>query len=438
MRINKLDFKIVLILTVIFFYINLFFIYQRDFFVDEVIGFNLISKLSFKTILSGIDVHSPFYYILMKILPHNNIYLLRLYSLIIMTVSLYLLFCFTINLFDRKTAYITLIISSLSQTISYYGSDARMYPIIFLFSVLMFYSVIKEKYKLSITLLVAMIFTHYYSVFMFIPLLIVFLIRKRYDYIKYMSITIFLAILILSPYIYHQLTDNPYKINPPTEKAELISIPSMLIFPFINPTTVKTETMLLVSFLVIIVILYLIVTFRHERTDICYFFISSFITSLIILSLSFIKIPYHPRYLIMFFPMIYVMLSISILQKKQPIKVILLISISLFLISFISIHLNPDNQFMKLSEKINCPQNILHETPFSYLPMSIYLPDCKHYMAVSEYWKYMTNNTLYTAEHYINNRNVSYDIYIHYFDELRGKGLLENTNLTTLQLIRIE
>ena len=426
------------VIILLFFFINYSTIYEKDYFVDEAITFNIVNTLSFKTILSGIDVHPPLFYTLYKIIPHISIELLRFYSLILMCVSLSLLFFFTYKLFDKKTAFIVLVICSLSQTISYHGTYARMYSIIFFLSILLFYFTLTYRYKTSITLLIIMLLTHYYCIFLMIPLSVFFFIKKKKKYIKYMFICVFLTLLILIPYVHHQLTDNPYKLPPPYGRVSLISVPSMLIFPFIIPSFVTTTTMLIYVFVVIITILFLLTTFKHKKKDYHYFFLMSFITMILIFGLSFFS-PYHHRYTMMLFPMIYVMLSYSLTQQKKLIKYLIsTLFLICFLITFTSFQMNPNNQFIKLSESISCPKNILHETPFSLLPMRLYLPECEHYMAVSPDWIGMTNDTLYTAEHYINNNNIRYDIYIHYFDELKGQLLLENTDFTTMELILIE
>ena len=105
-------YTLLIIIMTFFFLINLHTLFNRDIFVDEAISFKIANEVPIKEILSGIDVHPIIFPLLTKILPHKNFYLGRIFSLIIMTLSLFLLF-YTINkIFNIKLAYVILILSS--------------------------------------------------------------------------------------------------------------------------------------------------------------------------------------------------------------------------------------------------------------------------------------------------------------------------------------
>jgi hypothetical protein len=59
-------------------------------------------------------------------------------------------------------------------------------------------------------------------------------------------------------------------------------------------------------------------------------------------------------------------------------------------------------------------------------------------MANSGDWTGLTYKTLYTTPDSINNDNVSYDVYLHYFEEVKMIELLRNSNLTTIRLILVK
>jgi len=447
---KKQYYYIVVIIFILFFTVNFINIFRKDIFVDETITYYIVNKLSLREIVRGVDVHN-FYYFIMKILPHNNIYLLRFYSLIVMSMALYSLFITINKLYNTKTALTILVLSSLSMTISEYSTQARMYSLLFLFSSLMFYSFSTKQYNITLLIIIMSITTHYYAVFLLIPYITtLFLTEKRaifYKQLKITIITVSILFLILSPIIYNQFfsENNPYKIPPPHDKPTLMSLPSMIIFPLIIPSTVTQPIMMLLSAMMIFLVLYLLFTFNmdffkkssqknHKQINI--FLLLSYITTFIIFFISFIGFPYHHRYTIMFFPMVYLLLTLSLNQKPMvEQRLITTLFIIFITITFLSYQLNPKDQFIKISKEIKCPSNILHETPFSFLPMSIYLPNCSHYMALSSDWTGFTNDTLYTTKDKINNRNVSYDYYIHYFDILKGMDLLGNSkNITFIKV----
>lgn len=440
---NKVN-TVIIFLLIFFFLINIPIIYQKDIFVDEAITYYITNTVSFKEIFMGIDTHPPVYYLLMKILPHNNIYLLRFYSLIIMTISIGLFYVMSEKFFkDSKMSIYLIILIILSQTISEYGTMARMYPLLFLMSVLIMFSFFKKRYNLTITLICISMFVHYYSIFFLVPFVTSLFYIERKDFKKIMIttfISVFLTLLILSPVVYHQLTDNPYKLTPPNYRVSLTSVLSMLIFPLVIPSNITTIIPYLISFVVIIFIVYLIITFKHKDNNVYFFLLLSFFSTLLLFFLSyFFNIPYHHRYTIMFFPMLYLIYILSFEKENSLVKFIISVIILIFLcMTFISYHEHPKNVFIEISKTIHCPENILHETPFSYLPMSIYLPNCNHYMANSGDWTGLTYKTLYTTPDSINNDNVSYDVYLHYFEEVKMIELLRNSNLTTIRLILVK
>lgn len=431
----------IVFIILFFFTINSLNIFLKDFFVDEVITIKLVQTLPLSELLKGVDVHYG-YYILMKILPHNNIYLLRFYSLIITSLSIYILFVFSYSTFKNKSiSFAVLLMCVFSQTLSDYSTQARMYPFLFFMSVILLKSFLERRYYLSMSVIVISIFLHYYSIFMLVPfLLTIYYNESRECFWKYLTRTVIVLLicsLILVPVVYRQMFtgNNPYKLNPPSEKQNIMSVPSMLIFPFIIPSNVNTAIEMILSFVMVFTIIYLVLSYNNK-----YLFLKiSFITTLIIfISSVLLKIPYHHRYTIMFFPMVYLLLALSIVNKPVNIRYAIYALLIVFLImTFVSYHINPEDTFIRYSREIQCPKNILHESPFSFLPMSVYLPYCNHYFVKDKDWKEVTYKTLYTTKDRINNYNVSYDVYIHYFDELKVPQILDKTNITSLRLIRI-
>jgi hypothetical protein len=60
-----------------------------------------------------------------------------------------------------------------------------------------------------------------------------------------------------------------------------------------------------------------------------------------------------------------------------------------------------------------CPANIVHESPFSMLPLEVYLPNCNHYLKTNLTTKQGHSagfDVLYPKQ--INNPNITYQYYI--------------------------
>ena len=154
-------------------------------------------------------------------------------------------------------------------------------------------------------------------------------------------------------------------------------------------------------------------------------------------------IPYHHRYLIILFPPFYIAIGKTLTQVKPYLSMSFLILLIIFFYSHLNYH---ENKFQLISAQIkqypNYPNiNILHETPFSFLPLSVYLPDSSHYIAplvsvstVPTDWA-ITYQALYTRPSHVNNPNISYNIYIHYFDTPRAFNYTNNSsNLTYIKV----
>lgn len=435
--------SILSVLIISFFSFNLFTITQKDIFVDESISYFLVNTLSYEEILMGVDVHPPIYYVLIKSLPHDNIFTLRIYSLIIMISAIILLASIMYHEFSFKHSLVITLFTTLSMTISHYAIEVRMYALLFLFSVFIFKYMLERNHKLALTFIILSVLTHYYAVFLFIPYVIsLFIYDINYQKkslseslkrVRIIVLVFLFLMLVLSPYILHQFRDNPYKILPPKSVSTMISIPSMIIFPFLLASEVKSLPIIFYSFIVvIIIILLMIISKRIMLSNYC---IISFFTALLMLLLNFIfNIPYHHRYLFIFFPQIYFMIVDSLNHLKRG-TIITSVILILLLITTVQYHVDPPNDLLELSQSIKCPKNILHETPFSFLPMRLYLPNCNHYLYITKDFMGVTHKTVYTTPKYINNMDVEYDLYIHNFDELLAEPILIKSN--DVELIRL-
>jgi uncharacterized membrane protein len=414
--------------------------FKKEIFVDETFTFFITNKLSFLQILSGIDTHPPVYYLLIKILPHANMYIIRFISLWIMVTGIALLYYVSKEIFSRKISLSIMFFAVLSETISYYSVEARMYSLLFLFGSCVMMFTFKEKYIHAIVFMALSFLTHYYGIFVVVPALAVMLYKKEYHKIGILIGVFFIISAFLIPYISHQINDNPYKMTPPHDPSNLITLVSMIVFPVVIPTMVDGIAMGIASLFILCFSLGMMFLIPKDNKPVFIYIITSFLVCFGIVFVSMTGlIPYHHRYLIVLFPALYLGYSLALFSIKDKAHLIVMCVLIFIMMLYVTVasQQNPENEFMSISYSLPCPANVLHETPFSMMPMMVYAPDCNHYLAKNIYWDYITNDSMFTEERFINNANVSYDYYISYFPELRGDYLLNSTDMNHLRVIKL-
>lgn len=435
----------VILLTLLFFFVNCNMILHKDIFIDEVFSYNIANDISYSKILSGVDTSPPLYYLFLKTLPHDNFFFMRCYSLIIMCSAIMLLFIILRDKFGYHTAWIAFLIAIFSSTISEYATQVRMYALLFLFSVFILEGILQKRYYQSLIFMGLSLLTHYYAVLWFIPFTIAVFIADKDNRKKLIWIEIIMYFcigLLLLPVVYNQFIGyNPYKVPPPHDPPTLYSsFPSMISFMFTNASTLHTLGFFTVLFFICAFILFLIIYL--EKDNLVQVFIPSCFISVLILFFSahYLNFPYHHRYILMFFPVFYTLWARSFVNTRVFFKYVLIGILSSFLITtFVDYQLHPEYNFQDMAKGIRCPANVLHETPFSYLPMSLYLPNCTHYFAQEEDWTELSSDTLFTSPDRINNDMIQYDYYIHYFDNYKvPEYIFENTNQDSLIVIQLK
>jgi hypothetical protein len=435
----------VILFTLLFFFVNCNMILHKDIFIDEVFSYNIPNHISYGKILSGIDTSPPLYYTLLKTLPHDNFFFMRCYSLIIMASAIMLLFIILRDKFGYCTAWIAFLIAIFSSTISEYATQVRMYSLLFLFSVFILEGILQKRYYQSLIFMGLSLLTHYYAVLWFIPFTIAVFIAEKERRKKIITIEIIMYIilgLILLTVVYNQFIGyNPYKVPPPHDPPNFhYSFPSMISFMFTNSSTLHLLGFFTVLLFICAFISFLII--YKEKDKLVEIFIPSCFISVLFLFLCahFLNFPFHHRYFIMFFPVFYTLWARSLVKARVTIRYVLGGILAVFLLTtFINYQLHPSHNFQDIAKGIKCPANILHETPFSYLPMSLYLPNCNHYFAQEEDWLGLTSESFFTSPDRINNMLVQYDYYIHYFEDYKvPEYIFHSTNQDTLITIELD
>jgi hypothetical protein len=427
------------VVGIVFILINIYSLFYKDIFVDEAISINIVQRIPLSELVKGVD-NNYGYYIIMKLLPHPNVWVLRGYSLIIMSIAIFLFYIFMVKMRGRSYAMLLSAIIVLSMTISEYATQARQYSILFLISVIYLYCVYKKNYLATIVLAGVACFFHYYALFLFLPLGLMLFYEKNWRILLLAVLVGIFTVVLLAPIVGNQLFgENPYDLPPPHDAPNLYnSLPSMILFPFAIASKITGIGIFIIAIAVIAITLYLIIFYREDDKRFQCFISSSLLTALLIFLLAYLfHIPYHHRYLIPFLPMFYYVIVTSLIRRHGEKSNITLIIIFFIAVSSVGWHLHPEVQLQNIAKMINCPANVLHETPFSYIPMAIYLPNCSHYMAKSSDWKGLDYRTLYATPDKVNNPNVTYSYYLHYFEENKASPelLALSPNVTLIKIV---
>lgn len=140
----------------------------------------ILSRLSFTEIIPAIaiDVHPPFYFLLMQVWTNlfgESVFVLRFFSVIFGTFSIYLLYKIAEELYSKKTGIIAALFLSLSSLHIHYSQETRMYALVFflsLASLYFFIKFLKERKNADLTFYVItsslMLYTHSTSVFLLV------------------------------------------------------------------------------------------------------------------------------------------------------------------------------------------------------------------------------------------------------------------------------
>jgi len=142
--------------------------FVASFWRDEAFSY-LMAKLPLHTLLwsTAQDANPPLYYLLLKVWMGffgSSEIAIRSLSLIFFWATLYVVFLILNDVFklsERKSmAYLLLFI--INPLLHYYAFEARMYSMTAFIATLLFYALMKRKYKLYAYTAITAMFTHYF------------------------------------------------------------------------------------------------------------------------------------------------------------------------------------------------------------------------------------------------------------------------------------
>jgi hypothetical protein len=190
---NKLDLsslKIAILAGISNFLVTFFYASRLNVWGDEAFSIQA-TKLSYAKMieLTAKDNHPPLYYILLKawskLFGYNELGL-RVMSMFFMVLAVIVLVLISYRYFNKKAAVITGILLGLSPFAIRMGLEIRMYSMAFLFCSLFLWAYLEYRNSQKKMLIFLMgllgalaMYTHYFSVFMIITVLIVDYISLR-------------------------------------------------------------------------------------------------------------------------------------------------------------------------------------------------------------------------------------------------------------------
>lgn len=331
-----------IILLIVSTFLMIYKITDESFWADETASYGY-AKAPYITLLQGLDkVHPPLYYILLKttvlILGDSDLSL-RLLSVLFGLTSIVIMYYFTKDIFDIKTARITSILYATSYFLIYYAQEARSYTLLIslsLLSVYLFYKCL-NKNKITYWVLYSLvsilaIYTHYFMGFILLFEGIYFLIfiKKNKKIILSWILSSLSIVLAFSYWIFNVLLKSDF-LNPKTNQSNISWIvkPNLdSIYQLFNNFTGNLIGHNIFALLVFLTFLLLFIlnkdSFKEKGYILLYFF---FPLTLVFLISYFYTPLFIVRYLSIIFPPFVIIIgrSVSKIDYKPLIYILLVI-----------------------------------------------------------------------------------------------------------------
>lgn len=285
--------------------------------------------------LTALDVHPPFYYFLLKIwslIFGDSLVALRLMSVFFGVASLIMLFFLIKRLFGARPAALATLISSVSPFLIRYGMEMRMYMVI-LFIVLsatfcLSFALEKNRkiyWALYAILMALGMYTHYFTILVWLSELLYLVIIKKRPLLKPPLIFTYLgAILLYLPWVPALLSQlNSISGGFWIPEATVLTPLNFLTDVFIFKSASEIAGFLAVLFVAFLVAYVYIVKQSYKETYLLQFLV--ILPPLILLLISALYKPmFIDRYLVPSSVLIWTLLGVSLalfVTKKRPAKI---------------------------------------------------------------------------------------------------------------------
>jgi uncharacterized membrane protein len=372
-----------------------------------------------------VDVHPPLSYVaghfFMKIFGTSPD-ILNYLTLLVGIAAMFTIFFVAKKWYDENVALVTTFLFATSLTmIKYVGQEARMYCWIVLLVTLSFHFLKEQKWFWFVLVTALMEYFHYYAVFIIIAHLIL-VYSLQIDWKKFLKAQFFVYVLMI-PVVLYFIFQNYGTQGMWLKNPLAMTIPSAFLFQlFIAGNTAFYNVHSLLPFLFFGIIFCFLFLQKFGRLELGMLFAWFFgISVFLILAYSPLHLPYHHRFALMFCPLLFLLLgralSNVLLHWKALGIGLLCFWVGVQGVMYYQYYSVPDVEIAHASEflKSYCLNHsiILHESPFSLLPLKVYQPDCIHILETD-----ITLNQLRTAggavidSKLINNASYVPDFYV--------------------------
>ncbi len=347
--------------------------------------------------LVGQDVHVPLYHILLHfwvLMFGNDIFIARLMSLLFLLLTIVAVFFFGRYAFSTKIGLFAAFLVTISPFMQWYGSEARMYTLLALITILhqfVFLKIYRENKTIHwiffvVTAILGM-YTHYFFAFVLLTeVIFYFLYRKSFarGSLKKFAISSVVVVLSLLPWLLYVRSlgtasnTQPYLETP--SSGDLFNTYAQFIFGF----QVDNLNTIIISLWPIVVLLAFF-ALRKGRTipRSAIFLVCAAILPVVIAFLASIlfKPFYQSRYLIVALPPLLILLSWVLASYPKRIswglRVILIVAIGgLFVVQAVSPNTPVKEDYRAASDYLEqhatSKDVIILAAPFTIYPVEYY------------------------------------------------------------------
>ena len=417
--------------------------FVASFWRDEAFSY-LMAKLPLPTLLwsTAQDANPPLYYVVLKLwmgIFGSSEIALRSLSLVFFYATLYVGYLIMKDVFKLTTrkSLFYLLFFIVNPLLHYYAFEARMYSMMAFIATLLFYALMKKKYKLYAYIALIGLFTHY---FLFIVVafqsLFVFITSHKSDR-RHFFLPLFKSVLWYIPWIITLIIAHPpvggsFWIAPPDIK-DLLILPAVVLTGYEKDAWMIVSSLSLLSFVTTGILIF--GSFNHlffqKKRQLFLFFGWGIGIPLAVFILSFVKPMFLPRYLI-FATVGLLLLLINCFEhvKNNVVRSLLITVILLFLMSYSATQVvmrkkaSLKKVFTSIKNEMNSTDIVYVTHEYDFHPAEYYLPGKKIYIYKKTYeeipWfvgkilmdKQAFTNTLprYPTRAFIVNNDGSYSI----------------------------
>lgn len=289
------------------------------------------------------DFHPPFFHLLLHFwmkMGTSEIFM-RLLTVLISVLSIYLLYKISRKLVDRDFALLTSFFLAINPFAVYYSQELRPYPLTIFVSLIAVWGVVNQSQFFLILGLTLFLYTTYFTPFFILGLAVYFYLWQRRKFRWFMKNTIISFIFFIPwlPSFLKQLQIGRSLTYSLPGWGEAVSLPVIKAIPlvfakfFLGRMTID-DKLIYALLILLLIIIFLILTFKAYVNKHFYFFASLFFLPLISVLVVSVFLPIiEPKRLLFILPFFIMIMILGLKQLtliKQRIVGVILVMISFY------------------------------------------------------------------------------------------------------------